>query len=38
MGIDVREIGWEGVDGVCLTWNRALQQALLNIVMNLCDP
>jgi len=35
VGSCLREIGWEGVDWMHLTWDRDQQQAPANTVMNL---
>jgi hypothetical protein len=34
--MDLREIGWGGMDWIDLAQNRDLRLALVNIVMNLC--
>jgi hypothetical protein len=36
--MDLREIGWGGIDGSCLTQDRDQWRALLNVVMNLWVP
>jgi hypothetical protein len=36
--MDIREIGWEGVDWIHLAQNKNPWQALVNIVMNLWIP
>jgi hypothetical protein len=36
--MDLREIGWEGVDWMHLTQDRDQWQALVNVVMNFGDP
>jgi hypothetical protein len=36
--IDLREIGWEGVDWMHLTRNRGQWRAVVNTVMNLQVP
>jgi hypothetical protein len=36
--MDLKEIGWEGMDWIHLTQDRDQWWALLNIVLNLCVP
>jgi len=36
--MDLREIGWKGVDQIHLTWDRDQWQALVNMVMNFQVP
>jgi hypothetical protein len=36
--MDLREIGWEGVDWIHLAWDRDQWTALVNTVMNLRAP
>jgi hypothetical protein len=36
--IDLREIGWDGMDWVDLAQNRDVWRALVNTVMNLMVP
>jgi hypothetical protein len=38
IGMDLREIGWDGVDWMHLAWDRDQWQALLNSVMNGNEP
>jgi hypothetical protein len=37
-GIDLREIGWGGMDWIDLAWDRDQWRALVNTVMNLRVP
>jgi hypothetical protein len=36
--VDLREIGWEGVDWIELAWDRDQWRAFVNTVMNLRVP
>jgi hypothetical protein len=36
--MDIKEIGWEGVEGMYLAQHRDLWQVLLNIVMKILVP
>jgi hypothetical protein len=36
--MDLREIGWDGMDWIDLAENRNQRRALVSIVMNLHDP
>jgi hypothetical protein len=36
--IDLREIGWDGINWIDLTQDRDQWRALVNTVMNLCVP
>jgi hypothetical protein len=36
--MDFREIGWEGVDWICLPQDRDQWQVLVNAVMNVLRP
>jgi hypothetical protein len=36
--MDLREIGWDGMDWIDLTQDRDQWRALVNTVMNLCPP
>jgi len=36
--LDLREMGWEGVDWILLAHDRNKRWAVVNVVMNLCVP
>jgi hypothetical protein len=36
--MDLREIGWSGIDWIDLTWDRDQWRALANTVLNLLVP
>jgi hypothetical protein len=38
IGVDLREIGWDGVDWIGLAQDRDQWRALVNTVMNLRGP
>jgi hypothetical protein len=38
IGMDLREIGWKGIDWIPLVQDRDLWWALVNMVMNLWAP